>query len=376
MVLPEEFASCDKAQLLLNLSVLMDRPTGISIYAQSILPYLESLAPMVLSVAQIGKFQHHEIPDGLSSDSGSIGHLRRLYWLQRKLPKICRQLEKAKSGTVSSLIFSPVPEAPLFCGCRSVVMVHDTIPLRFPAVFPRTLVGYFQYYVKQVVAQAEHVLCNSVATARDVATFYQVPASKVTPVLLAHDSQSFRPCATEVGNYFLYVGRHNPHKNLNRLIAAFAGVCKTDTEVMLWVVGPQDERYTPGLMAQVRELGLTGRVQFLDYVKRSHLPIILSNAIALTFPSLWEGFGFPVLEAMACGTPVITSNISSLPEVAGDAALLVDPYNVDELSSAMRRVLQEPALAQQLSQAGLARARAFSWQRTGQQTVSVLKRFL
>jgi glycosyltransferase involved in cell wall biosynthesis len=141
----------------------------------------------------------------------------------------------------------------------------------------------------------------------------------------------------------------------------------------LWLAGPSDRRYTPKLLAQARDLGVEQQVKCLDYVAYAQLPILLNQALGLVFPSLWEGFGFPVLEAMACGTPVITSHLSSLPEVTGDAALLVNPYEVSELAQAMQQLCDDPALRSQLKQRGLERAKSFSWQKTGQATVEVLR---
>ena len=175
--------------------------------------------------------------------------------------------------------------------------------------------------------------------------------------------------------YYLYIGRHDPYKNLHRLIAAFAALpnCK---DYQLWLAGSTDVRYTPALRSQAEELGITDRVKFLNYVSYSELPKIINNAIALVFPSLWEGFGFPVLEAMACGTPVITSNLSSLPEVAGDAAILINPYNTSEITDAMQIIATDTELRARLSTQSITRAKQFSWEKTGLATVEVLKKYL
>ncbi|MBE9070581.1 glycosyltransferase family 4 protein, partial [Leptolyngbya cf. ectocarpi LEGE 11479] len=137
-----------------------------------------------------------------------------------------------------------------------------------------------------------------------------------------------------------------------------------------------DKRYTPKLRLYVQELGLGERIKFLSYVPYKKLPELISNAIAFVFPTLWEGFGLPPLEAMACGTPVITSNISSLPEVVGDAAISIDPRNVDQLANAMKMLANDFQLRHKLKQLGLERAKQFSWQKTGRTTVKVLKEFL
>jgi glycosyltransferase involved in cell wall biosynthesis len=227
-----------------------------------------------------------------------------------------------------------------------------------------------------VLAQAEHVICNSLATAQDVVDYFQVPSDKITPIPLAHDASHFRvlPVPPPDRRYFFYIGRPDPYKNLQRVVNAFATL--PDRTLELWIAGSVDPRYTPLLQAQAAELGVGDRVKFLDYVSYDELPILMNQAMALVFPSLWEGFGFPVLEAMACGTPVITSNLSSLPEVAGEAALLVNPYHEAEIAAAMQTLATDAAARSQLRQAGLAQASQFSWRKTGQATADVLRCYL
>ena len=130
------------------------------------------------------------------------------------------------------------------------------------------------------------------------------------------------------------------------------------------------------MQVQAEHLGIINQVKFLEYVPAAELPILINQAIALVFPSLWEGFGFPVLEAMACGTPVITANTSSLPEVAGDAAILINPENSAEITAAMQAILVDGSLRSHLRQAGLNQSSQFSWEKTGQSTAAVLEKYL
>ncbi|WP_256871684.1 glycosyltransferase family 1 protein [Nostoc sp. TCL26-01] len=360
-----DYVSSNK--LIINLSILLSQPTGISNYAKNIFPYLKLLKPTLLTSQNYSEFKCYLVPDNLTPKHGTRGHFHRLMWTQFRLPRIYQQFQ-------SQLLFSPLPEAPLYNNCRFVVMCHDLIPLRFPRRFS-PLTQYHRYYVPQVLTQAQHIVCNSEATAKDIVDFYRIPASKITAIPLAHDRLHFRHLNIPTRNYFLYIGRQDAYKNLQRLINAFAALSKS-SDYELWLVGPTDGRYTPLLQTQVAELGITHRVKFLDYVPYAQLPIIINQAIALVFPSLWEGFGFPVLEAMACGTPVITSNLSSLPEVAGDAAILVNPYNTDEITQAMRMIADDVELRSHLSIQGMARANQFSWEKTGKATVDVLSRYL
>jgi len=353
--------------LLINGSFLNPQPTGLSAYTINLLPALSRLNPTLLCSYHVNQYHCYQIPEYLSSQYGRIGHFRRLLWTQNNLPQIYNELN-------AQLLFSPIPEAPLYSHCRYIVTVHDIIPLHYPKRFS-PLTFYFRYYVPQVLNQAQHIICNSQATADDLINLWGIPASQITPILLAYDQQHFipDPCQ-QSSHYFLHLGRYDPHKNVERLIHAFAQL--SDSSYELWLVGPCDGRYTPRLQRQVQALGLYDRVKFLDYLPYSQLPDVIRGAIALVFPSLWEGFGLPVLEAMGCGTPVITSNCSSLPEVAGDAAILIDPRNVNEIADAMSQVARNSQLRSQLREQGLKRASQFSWEKTGQATVEVLKQFL
>lgn len=381
--------------LVTNLAFVGKKPTGLATYAINLIPYLDlpdllllasssflprleaaSITPCPWSQSTVLETEHshltyYEVPANLTYEQGKLGHLRRMAWTQLELPHLCRTLQP-------QLLFSPVPEIPLGLNCPAIVMVHDVIPLRFPR-WSSLLTHYFRYYVPQVLKQAQHILCNSQATATDLVNFFQVPAAKITPIPLAHDASHFRPPENPVFQpdrpYFVYVGRHDPYKNLARLIRAFAAL-PNQQEYDLWIAGSADPRFTPQLQSLAAELNLGDRIKFLDYVAYDQLPALLNQAIAMVYPSLWEGFGFPVLEAMACGTAVITSNLSSLPEVAGDAAILINPYNEAEITAAMHQIATDAEARLQFQAAGLDRSSQFSWSKTGRATTEVLRRFL
>ncbi|MCE2719404.1 MAG: glycosyltransferase family 4 protein [Dolichospermum sp.] len=357
----------DSHQLIINLSIIFSQATGISNYAKNIFPYLTSLNPTLLTSEKYPNYNCYSVPNNLTPADGTKGHLNRLIWTQFQLPKIYQKLK-------SQLLFSPLPEAPLYTNCRFIVMSHDMIPLRFPKRFS-PLTPYHLYYVPQVLNQAQHIICNSHATAKDLVDFFHIPSNKITPIPLAYDSSHFQFLNLPTRNYFLYIGRQDPYKNLQRLITAFSALPNRN-DYELWLAGPDDQRYSPLLEIQTQELGINHLVKFLNYVPYDELPIIINQAIALVFPTLWEGFGLPVLEAMACGTPVITSNISSLPEVAGDAAILINPYHIEEITAAMKMIIHDSETRKQLSKQGLKRVNQFSWEKTGLATVEVLKQYL
>jgi len=359
-------------RLIINLSFLTQRPTGHTVYAQNVVPYLRSLSPVVLmsDVACPDWETHHPdldlkpIPGNLNPDYGSRGHARRLFWTQFGLPKHCRQ----HSGR---LLFSPIPELPLWSRIPSIVTLYDFIPFRF--FKPRSpLFQYYRHYIPRVLRQAQHILCISQATADDAIEFCNIPAGKITITPLGYDADNFRFLDLPTQNYVLYVGRPDPYKNLHRALTAFSQSPNSeDTE--FWIAGPADPRYTPAIEDLAWNLGI--KIKLLNYVAYRELPVLMNHAIALVFPSLWEGFGLPILEAMACGTPVITSNSSSMPEVAGEAAILVDPMNVSEIASAIGSIIRDKTLRQQLRDRGLEQVRKFSWKKTGLLTAEVLKQY-
>jgi glycosyltransferase involved in cell wall biosynthesis len=362
------------SRLLVNLAFLSQKPTGLSNYALNLFPHLWALDPLILC-PEFAPLQTDPKRSSrtqftspqLSPDQGLKGHLRRLLWTQFRLPHFYRQHQ-------SPLLFCPIPEAPLGQGCSTVVMVHDFIPLRFSN--PRSFLSlYFKFYLPWILKQSRHILCNSQSTAADIQHFCGIADRHITVIPLAYNTDRYYPQNLPHQNYFLYIGRPDPHKNLRRVLEAFVQIApQTDAE--LWIGGSADPRYTPALQSVVAAHDLRDRVKFLGYIPDQDLPLLLNQSLALIFPSLWEGFGLPVLEAMACGTPVITSNQSALPEVAGEAALLVDPYKVGSIAEAMEAIVNEPGLRQALRQRGLVQAQQFSWQKTGAKTIEVLSRFL
>jgi glycosyltransferase involved in cell wall biosynthesis len=271
------------------------------------------------------------------------------------------------------LVHEPHYVLPPLTRCRSVVTIHDCIHLMFPQYLP-SRAGY--YYARgsmwTATRQASRILTVSEASKRDILRFFDIPADKVQVVYNAIDERFLTPpdeATTERVRqryqldrpFVLYVGNIKPHKNLERLIDAF-GRARTQGPdgLTLVIIGDEVSKY-PSLRQMVHRHKLDKHVRFLGFQPQETLASFYRLAGAFAFPSLYEGFGLPPLEAMACGTPVITSNVSSLPEVAGDAALLVDPYDVEALAQAMVRVFSDDTLRVRLSSLGRLRARQFSW---------------
>jgi glycosyltransferase involved in cell wall biosynthesis len=264
--------------------------------------------------------------------------------------------------------------------CRSVVTIHDCIHLMFPQYLPnRAAYAYARASMWAAARRSHCILTVSEASKRDILHFFNVPPEKIVVVYNAIDEHFWQtPAEADVARvreryqldhrFVLYVGNIKPHKNLVRLIEAFAVFRKSGFEdVKLLIIGDEISKL-PALRRAVHRHKLHKHVRFLGYLPDQMLAILYRLAAVFVFPSLYEGFGLPPLEAMASGTPVVTSNVSSLPEVAGDAAALVDPYDVDSIADGLRRVVGNPALAEELRRKGLARAREFSWQRSVEKT--------
>jgi glycosyltransferase involved in cell wall biosynthesis len=265
---------------------------------------------------------------------------------------------------------------PPLVGCKSVVTIHDCIHLVFPQYLPNRLAHTYAHAAMWTAAhRARRVLTVSEASKRDILRFCRVPAGKVDVIYNAIDDRfGVAPTAEEIrvvrerfqlhDPFVLYAGNIKPHKNLERLIEAFSLVRRGPFEqTKLLIIGDEISKYAT-LRRAVHHFKQHKYVRFHGFVSDATLAVLYRLAAVFAFPSLYEGFGLPPLEAMASGCPVVTSNVSSLPEVVGDAALLIDPYDPRALADAIHRVLIDCQLRQTLREKGLARARIYSWERS------------
>ncbi|MBN2303015.1 MAG: glycosyltransferase family 4 protein [Anaerolineae bacterium] len=277
---------------------------------------------------------------------------------------------------------------PVLPGTRTLLTVHDLSFVRAPETSTPVLKAYLDRVVPRSVRRAAHVLADSQATKDDLVELYGTSPDKIT-VLLSGVGARFKPVTDQAarqaarqrydipGNpYVLSIGTVQPRKNYARLIEALAALGPAYTDTHLVIVGGRGWLDSP-IYRAVDDFGMAGRVHFTGFVQDEDLPALYSDACCLAYPSLYEGFGFPVLEAMACGTPVVTSTISSMPEVAGDAALMVDPYDVEALTDALRQLLVCDSLhAADMVARGFEQAARFTWARVAQQLRAVYERVL
>ncbi len=273
-----------------------------------------------------------------------------------------------------TLFHAPHYVLPPLVACRSVVTIHDCIHLMFPQYLPNRLAPYYaRTFIGLAAKRADRVLTVSESSKRDILRFVDIPPERIDVIYNAYDERFSRaPRDEDVervreryqlhGEFVMYAGNVKPHKNVERLIDAFHLVRHRGLDhLKLIVIGDELTKYT-ALRRAVHRHNLHKYVRFLGYMPEDTLAVMYRLAAVFVFPSLYEGFGLPPLEAMASGTPVVTSNVSSMPEVAGDAALLVNPLDTEAIADGIERVLSDRTLNADLRRRGLARARQFSWE--------------
>jgi glycosyltransferase involved in cell wall biosynthesis len=316
------------------------------------------------------------LPDGLPPNFEPVLLTAPVRWLWTpwSLPW---DLRRRAAGLLHVQYIIP-PAAP----CPIITTIHDISFRRHPEWFPLKHRALLNLLIPLAAQNAAHVITGSEFTRADLIDAYDLPPEKVTVTPYAADP-IYRPIDPEEarravkqrfglrGPFVLAVGVLQPRKNLPRLIRAFARVAR-DVPHTLALVGKPGWAHEE-LQQAAAASGLGSRLQFTGYVPDADLPFLYNAAALFVYPSLYEGFGIPPLEAMACGTPVVTSNVTSLPEVVGDAALTVDPTDEAALADAIRQALTDEPLRAQLRTAGLARAAAFSWERTAAETLGVYR---
>lgn len=279
----------------------------------------------------------------------------------------------------------PAHSLPLLGFPNAVAVVHDLAFLRLPQIFPFFEKMRLTILTKKSTEKARHIIAISNSTKNDLLKFYGLPPLKVSVVYHGYNKEVFHPYQEKVVQeikqkyklsdpYFIYLA--TLHKcNVENLIKAFK-ILKSNplySKIKLVLAGKPGWQYS-GLLRLIENLNLKKEIVLPGYVPLKDLPLLLQGAVALVFPSLYEGFGLPPLEAMAVGTPVIVSSVSSLPEVVGRAGLFVDPYKPEEIARCMERLLKDKNERDRLKKEGFARASLFSWQKCARETLKVLKK--
>jgi glycosyltransferase involved in cell wall biosynthesis len=270
---------------------------------------------------------------------------------------------------------------PIRGGKRHVITVHDLNFLHYPQFLTTESRRYYNDQISTAVRHADHILADSEATKNDLMDMLKVPENKITVHMLGVD-ESFKPLPADMltryrqqldlpNGYILFVGTFEPRKNILGLLKAYKELLRQLPDAPPMVLAGRHGWLFDETMARINEMKLEPRVIWRENVPQDALPALYNMAHILVMPSFYEGFGFPALEAMACGTVPIVSNRSSLPEVVGDVGLQIDPEKSHTLTAAMFHALTDSAWLQNMSQAGLNRAATFSWDKTAKTVLSV-----
>jgi glycosyltransferase involved in cell wall biosynthesis len=355
------------------------RNAGVSQYIYQLLTHLRVAPPVDRITAYVGPAARPAslaLPEGVDTRRTTLPTERpavRILWEQLLQPPLL-------AAQRVDLLHSPVNVLPLLLPAPAVLTVHDLSFLRFPATFSAAKRRYQAALTGFSARRARLVLTDSEHTRRDVTALLGVPAARVRTVYPGV-SEQYRPQGAPAvedfirrrglpERFFVHVGTLQPRKNLERLISAFARFKMTSgLPHALMLVGGKGWLYE-GLLRHARREAVERSVHFVGFATAEETPLWYAAAEAMIFPSLYEGFGFPIVEAMACGTPVLSSTASCLPEAAGDAADLFDPFDVDGLAAAMARLANDPARRQELRQRGFVQAARFTWERTAQAVLS------
>jgi glycosyltransferase involved in cell wall biosynthesis len=271
--------------------------------------------------------------------------------------------------------------------CKKIVTIHDLIPYMMPETVGKGYLSKFLRELPKVVELSDAIITVSEWSKKDILKFFPIDESKVHVTPLAADKKYMpldrEKCKVELKNkynitkpFILYIGGFSPRKNVKALLIAFSQVfSKLKIEHQLVIVGAtkDDGNY---LSKMSSSLDVSSNIIFTGFVPEDDLPNLYNSCEAFVYPSLYEGFGLPPLEAMSCGTPVITSNISSIPEVVGDSGILIDPFSTVSLIEALELVLNDDKKKQELREKGLARASEYSWRKTAEQTLEVYKKVI
>jgi len=374
-------------KIAVNASILDDKPSGLGIYTINVVSRLARIAsnegdelviytsyPEALGGAgENADLTIRKIPALVQPKYGKKAAFIRFVWNWAIFPRVSRNLDIVYSTTHHGLYNS--------CS-RQVITVHDILSIMFPHQHPYQK-WYFTYILPRILKKSAAIITVSNNTRQDIHDYYKVALEKIYVVYngIDHhsrfkrmqDDRAMKELIRKYGlrKYLLIVGASYPHKNISKALQAFSKVNCIVPELELVVLGGRKE-YIKTLKYEAKNLGLQ-RVRFLDYIPAEELPTFYSGATALIYPSLYEGFGLPPLEAMACGCPVIVSNTSSLPEVCGDAAYYIDPYSTESIAEAICRLSRDENLRNYLRQKGLERARLFTWEKTARGVYEVLK---
>jgi glycosyltransferase involved in cell wall biosynthesis len=367
----------------INASMLDPQPTGVGVYTINIINEILKLADpgkycfRIFSsdnrfiepsgntkIKQISKYVQH-------SEFRKLASIFRFVWNQAVYPMATKDMD---------LCYSPTSHGSIFLR-NQIITIHDLLTFNFPGQ-NRLQYGYYRYFLGRIIRNSRAVITVSRATKQDIIKNFNFPEDKIHVIHEGYNGRIFNIKKTDrsyirnkykIEEYILSVGATYAHKNIERLILAYSLLPEDIRNKYKLIIAGIRENYMHTLQRIVRDQGLGRYVDFLGYVDVADLSHLYRSAAVLVYPSLYEGFGLPPLESMACGCPVIASDVSSLPEVCGDACLYVDPYDVNSITKSIARVLTNKELREDLRAKGLERAQLFSWEKTAKEVLDLFE---
>jgi Glycosyltransferase len=366
----------------INAQILTDQRTGVTRYARNVIRLLPKIGDthefFIFGNSQTIKHDENNVvvvPPNMWVNSSS----KRIIWEQTILPRLAKKYK-------IDLLFYPDHTASLWSkGVKQLITIHDLAPFAMQHTFSKMRMSYKQYAIKRSVHVVDAIISNSFFTKAEALRYFPDIKNKISVVHWGLENSiervTNRTLKTEIQKrysirtpFLLSVGRLETRKNFVRLIKAFAkGRHKYGWKHTLVLVGEPAYGYYE-IESVIKEEGIKDFVNITGYVKEEELTCFYSLADVFVYPSLYEGFGFPPLEAMKCGCPVVVSNVTSLPEVVGDAGILINPYKEDEMVEAIHRLIGDANMRSDLIKRGIERSKMFTWEKTVQEILSVMNR--
>lgn len=373
-------------KIAINATILDDKPTGLGVYTKNVIKELCSLIgdehQIIVYTSSPDLFEGlnievKKISKKVQPKYGKKAGIYRLVWSQINFPIFIMKDEV-------NLVYNPTHHGSFFINKPQVITIPDILAIKFPERYKLQYL-YFKNIVPFILKNTKALITYSENSKKDIAEFYGYPSSRIFVSYCGVDNKIFFPREQkEVNlffkkysldmNYILLIGASYLHKNLERAIEAYSKVSKA-LDISLLIIGGRSS-YIDLLKEKAIKMNIIKRVKFLDYIQDEDLPMLYTGAKTLVFPSLYEGFGLPPLEAMACGCPVVVSNAASLPEVCVEAAYYVDPYNTENITEGIYKVLTDENLRDTLIQKGFERVKLFSWKKTAKEVLTVFKEVL
>ncbi len=285
------------------------------------------------------------------------------------------------------IFYSPTQYSPNLSLVKKIVTIFDLSPERFPEMFLKKDLYKLKNWTKQSAVNSKHIITISESTKKDIKDFYKIPDEKITVCYPGFNHNIYYPIRdykkiNEIKEkyninkrYVIFIGTVQPRKNLIKLIESFKDIEGLNLVVVGKIKGEGRQAWKfDEILRKPKELGIEDKIIFTGYVPDAELPYLVNGATAFVLPSLWEGFGIPAVDSMACGIPVIVSNISSLPEVVGDAGILINPENSDDIKKAIIKISADKPLWKRLSQESIKQSKKFSWEKMAQEVLEVFEK--